>query len=94
MISLQTHNQIRGRLEEWNALVTLHTTVQCPGHLAVHVMGSVRPEFYELAKAGALKVIDDKAKRIKAELQQLGFDIKTLPAMLVIPKVKATRTKQ
>lgn len=88
MISLQKHKQIHDLISDWEALAKLYETIQTDKNMTVQVNGSYRDEF----RAGAIReakiLLKAKAERIKADLQQLEFDVATLQPLREVLEVK------
>ena len=93
MISLEKHQQIHSLIYDWNAVATLYETIQTDKNLTVQVNGSYRDEFREGAIKEAKIVLSDKARRIKADLHQLGFDTATLTPLREVYKPPAKETR-
>lgn len=86
MISLQKHKQIHDLISDWEALAKLYETIQTDKNMTVQVNGSYRDEF----RAGAIReakiLLNGKARRLKADLFQLGFDVETLTPLREVIK--------
>ena len=88
MISLRQHKQINDLLADWDTLARLYETIQTDKNLTVQVNGNYRDEFVPGAKKEAKILLKAKAERIKADLQQLEFDIATLTPPREVLEVK------
>lgn len=88
MISLRQHKQINDLLSDWDTLAKLYETIQTDKNLTVQVNGNYRDEFVPGAKKEAKILLKAKAERIKADLQQLEFDIATLQPLREVLEVK------
>lgn len=88
MISLRQHKQINDLLSDWDTLAKLYETIQTDKNLTVQVNGNYRDEFVPGAKKEAKILLKAKAERIKADLQQLEFDIATLTPLREVLEVK------
>jgi hypothetical protein len=78
MISLQVHKQINTLLYDWDALAKMYLTIQQGNSLTVQVLGSYRDEFREGAIREAKKVLQERADKIRADLEMLNFDLADL----------------
>lgn len=88
MISLRQHKQINDLLADWDTLARLYETIQTAKNLTVQVNGNYRDEFVPGAKKEAKILLRAKAERIKADLQQLEFDVATLQPLREVFEVK------
>lgn len=90
MITLHKHKQIHDLISDWEALAKLYETIQTDKNMTVQVNGNYRDEFREGAIKEAKILINAKAKRIKADLHQLGLDTSTLTPLREVPRPEKT----